>query len=81
MSTLEQRRDAIIALSQEYADELMDMVASYGGDSDYLESWAEKMADDLHVAFNDAIDKRDERRTPESKAAAKADFERSMHNA
>lgn len=80
MSTLEQRRDAIIALSQEYADELMDLVATMGGDADYLQSWSEKLAEDLHVAFTDAIDQRDDRNTPESIAAYAADQERSLHN-
>lgn len=66
MSTLEQRRDTIIALANEYCDELMDLVVTMGGDADYLASWAEKMADDIHVAFSDAIEARNERRTPES---------------
>jgi len=73
MSTLEQRRDAIIALSAAHCEELMDMVADMGGDPDYLESWAEKMAIDITIAFNDAIDKRDDRRSPESRAAYVAD--------
>lgn len=76
MSTLEQRRDAIIALSAAYCEELMDMVADMGGDPDYLESWAEKMADDIGVAFSDAIDKRDDRATPDSRAAYAADSTR-----
>jgi len=78
MSTLEQRRDTLIALVQEYADELMDMVVTMGGDADYLASWPEKMADDLHVAFVDAIDRRDDRNTPESSAAYAADIERGV---
>jgi len=68
MSTLEQRRDTLIALANEYCDELMGLVATMGGDPDYLESWAEKMADDIHVAFSDAIEQRNDRRTPESRA-------------
>ena len=78
MSTLEQRRDTLIALANEYCDELMGLVATMGGDPDYLESWSEKMADDLRVAFADAIDKRDDRRSPESKSASKADYQRSL---
>lgn len=66
MSTLESRRDSLISLSKRYCDELMVKVADDGGDPDYLEGWAEKLADDIHVAFSDAIEARDERRTPES---------------
>lgn len=81
MSTLEQRRDTLVALAREYADELMDLTATMGGDPSYLESWPEKLADDLAVAFSDAIEARDERRTPESRAAYRADLQRDLHNA
>lgn len=74
MSTLEQRRDTLVALAQEYCDELMDMIAKFGGDPDYLESWPEKLADDIAVAFSGAIDARDERRTPESRAIYAAEI-------
>ena len=81
MSTLEQRRDTLVALAKEYADELMDLVATMGGDADYLASWPEKMADDLAVAFSDAIEARDDRRSSESRAAYRADLQRDLHNA
>lgn len=74
MSTLEQRRDTLVALAQEYCDELMDMIATMGGDPDYLKSWPEKLADDIAVAFSGAIDARDERRTPESRAIYAAEI-------
>lgn len=66
MSTLEQRRDTVISFAEDCCEELMAMVSDMGGDPDYLASWAEKLADDIHVAFSDAIEARDERRTPES---------------
>lgn len=75
MSTLEQRRDTLVSLANEYVDELMDLVATMGGDPDYLASWAEKMAGDLHVAFSDAIEARDKRNSPTSKAIYHAEVE------
>lgn len=81
MSTLEQRRDAIAAETARFCKRLMGLVEDAGGDPDYLQSWPEKMADDLAVAFSDAIEARDERRTPESRAAYRADLQRDLHNA
>ena len=66
MSTLEQRRDTAISFAEEFCEELMAIVSDLGGDPDYLASWAEKLADDIHVAFSDAIEARDDRRAPES---------------
>jgi len=34
--------------------------------------------DEIAIAFMDAVDKRDDRRTPESQSAAKADYQRSL---
>ena len=71
---LEADRDTATRLTEAFLDQLMGLVEAMGGDPDYLESWPEKLADDIAVAFSGAIDARDERRTPESRAIYAAEI-------
>lgn len=49
-------------LIQSFCDELIKSVHDAGGDPDYLESWPEKMIDDLKASFLDAEERADLKR-------------------
>jgi hypothetical protein len=79
---LESEHNVIKALTKSIVDELMALVETSCGERVWgFDVQHEGILDNVAVAFNDAIDKRDDRRSPESKAAAEADQRREMHNA
>lgn len=52
------------ALIQSFCHVLMASVEKAGGDPDYLESWSEKMTDDVKTAFMKADERRSESARP-----------------
>lgn len=76
---LEDEHKVVIALTTNLAAEIADLTKTITGETvwghDVLH---EGILDNVGVAFNDAIDKRDDRRSPESRAAYAADAIRSM---
>lgn len=79
---LEAEHDVIKALTRDVVAELMGLTETCSGERVWgFDVQHERLLDDIAVAFMEARDKRDDRRTPEARAAAKADTERSLHNA
>jgi hypothetical protein len=80
----EETRDCLRGFASEFIKRLAQLVSDAGGDPDYITHDANIFSDALTNAFQDAIDKRDQRieaaRDPMDNAMSRADLRRDQMN-
>lgn len=75
VGTLEADEQIVIALAKSLVEELLDLAEAITDES-ILACVGEPVTEAIAIAFMDAREKRDDRRSPENRAAYAADMER-----